>query len=156
MKIVKKFELDIIDKRDLLEKYNTKILSKDLINYLLDIASDIRKDDKVKIIINNYLDYENPIKVIKEGLKREYEKSLKKQTITDLKQLLYLILGIIAIFVSTLLETEVLHEIVLIGGWVLIWEMVELEIFTDREGRKKREILKKILKSEFIENKIAK
>ena len=151
---MQKIEIDIIDKKDLLEKFNTKKVSKDLINYLIDTTSDIKKEDKVTIIINNYLGDENLIRLIKEGLKAEYEKCLKKHFVTDLRQFLYFILGIIAIFVSTLFETEVLHEIILIGGWVLIWEMVELEIFTDRDNYKKRKILKKLLESEFIENKI--
>ena len=151
---MQKIEIDIIDKKDLLEKFNTKKVSKDLINYLIDTTSDIKKEDKVTIIINNYLGDENLIRLIKEGLKVEYEKCLKKHFVTYLRKFLYFILGIIAIFVSTLFETEVLHEIILIGGWVLIWEMVELEIFTDRDNYKKRKILKKLLESEFKENKI--
>ena len=132
---MKKVEIDIKDKRDLLDKYNTKKVSKDL---------------------NNYLSDENPIKLINEGFKVEYEKCLKKHIIIDLRQLFYLILGIIDIFIATLFETEVLHEIILISGWVFIWEMVELEIFTDRDNYKKRKVLKKLLDSEFIDNKISK
>ena len=50
----------------------------------------------------------------------------------------------------------IFKEIILIGGWVLIWEMIELEIFSDVKEKRKRIILKKILNSEFIENNITK
>lgn len=65
-------------------------------------------------------------------------------------QLIYLVVGVLIIFLSTLINGEVFREVTLICGWVLIWATVELEIFSDIEGRKRRKKLKKLLNSEII------
>ena len=43
-------------------------------------------------------------------------------------------------------------EVVIIGAWVLLWDAVEMELVDDISNRKKKNTLKKILSSEFIEN----
>lgn len=45
-----------------------------------------------------------------------------------------------------LINGKVFREVTLICRWVLIWATVELEIFSDIEGRKR----KKLLNSEII------
>ena len=53
---------------------------------------------------------------------------------------------------ATLIKEDVIwKEVLLIGGWVPIWETIDIELFSDLEGRRKRIILKKLLKSEIIE-----
>lgn len=47
-----------------------------------------------------------------------------------------------------------LKEVVSIGGWVLIWEMVESEIFDDMSNKTQRRILEKLLNSEIVENRM--
>lgn len=44
-----------------------------------------------------------------------------------------------------------MKEILLISGWVPIWEMVKIELFPDVQGRIKRKYIKKLLKSDIIE-----
>ncbi len=149
-------EIDILDRKELTEKYNNHKLSKELMNYIIDESSFIMKKDEIKIIINtkNNTDGEY-IKIITEGLKEEYRKSLKIYHLTNIKQLCLLILGIIFLFLSTLVKEEsIWNEILLIGGWVPIWETLEIELIGDLEGKRKRTILKKLLKSEIIEKQI--
>ena len=43
------------------------------------------------------------------------------------------------------------REIILITGWVPIWKMIEVEILPDVAARRKRRVINKILRSEFIE-----
>ena len=64
-----------------------------------------------------------------------------------------LICGIIALFISSLLWESVFKEIILICGTVLIWEMIETEVFADVRNKRKRKIIEKLLDSEIIENK---
>ena len=111
------------------------------------------KSDKLKIVINNSTSEKiNCTKLIKDGLNNEYNKSLLKYHKTNIVQLIYLIIGIIALILSTLINGTIFKEIILIGAWVLIWEMIELELFSDTQEKKKRIILKKLLDSEFEEN----
>lgn len=92
------------------------------------------------------------IKIITDELKQEYNKSLKLYHITNIRQLFLLLLGIFFLFLSTLIKEDVIwKEVLLIGGWVPIWETIDIELFSDLEGRRKRIILKKLLKSEIIE-----
>lgn len=48
-------------------------------------------------------------------------------------------------------EDVIWKEVLLIGGWVPIWETIDIELFSDLEGRRKRIILKRLLESEIIE-----
>lgn len=144
-------ELDIVNKDDLLEKYNKKQASRDLINYIVESISYIDKKDEVKIILNNHFKDINSKELILEGLKREYHKSLVKYIHNNIVQIIYLILGVVMIFLSTIIKESILSEVVLIGGFVFIWAMIEMEIFTDVMDRRKRKRLKKLLRSEIIE-----
>ena len=146
-------EIDLFDKYDLTEKYNDKHLSSELLEYIIEQATFVTKRDTVKIVINKKCPMEQDcIKIITDGLKQEYNKSLKLYHITNIRQLFLLLLGIFFLFLSTLIKEDVIwKEVLLIGGWVPIWETIDIELFSDLEGRRKRIILKKLLKSEIIE-----
>ena len=61
-------------------------------------------------------------------------------------------MGSILIYIALKIKNiEVWREILLISGWVPIWEMVKIELFPDVEGRIKRKIINKLLKSEIGE-----
>ena len=88
--------------------------------------------------------------LIKEGLEKEYRRSLDEYHNNNVKQIILLFLGII--FISTLIKDEFIwKEILLISGWVPIWKMIEVELFSDVAGRKKRKTIKKLLNREIIE-----
>ena len=89
--------------------------------------------------------------MIKEGLQEEYNRSLRKRDDNNIKQLVFFILGVFFIYLSILMKNDIVwREIILITGWVPIWKMIEVEILPDVAGRRKRKIINKILKSEFI------
>lgn len=148
-------EINLIEADDLLDKYNKEKISLDFINYLIESSSYYDKKDKVKIIINNSISDDNDyIKLIYQGLRNEYKKSYQKHKHINYLQLIYFVLGIITLAISSIINEEVLKELILIGGWVFIWTMAELEIFSDMEERHRRMILKKLLNSEILEKKI--
>ena len=147
-------KIDIVNKSNLLEKYNENKISRDVIEYLIKEAMLIDRNEKAKIIINKdrSLFEHNCKELIKVGLKDEYKRSIEKQHDNNIKQLYLFILGVILLFLSTIIKEEgIWKEILLISGWVPIWEIVKIEIFPDVEGRIKRKIIKKLLKSEIVE-----
>jgi len=146
-------EIDLVSKDDVFEKYDKKCISKDLINYIVSKAFEIKYNDKIKVVINNNLG-ESYSSLIKNSLVDEYNKSLLEHNKSNRIQVIYFFVGMIALFVSTLIKGTIFQEIVLIGGWVLIWEMMELVLFSDAKGKKKRIVLKKIINSEIIENMV--
>ena len=145
-------EIDINDKEDLFEKYNEKKISKELIKYIIDNTPKFKKDDKIKVIINNNLkDKMFVSELIKKELDSEVDRNEYKFTYNNRKQIIYFISGVAALVLSTFINVEILEEIILIGAWVVLWNMVELEIDDDINYIKKKRILKKILNSEFEE-----
>lgn len=149
-------EIDLLEPDYLYEKYNHKKVSKELIDYIINMSLEFDKNDSFKIILNNYLeDSQDAVSLIKEGLNNAYNKSYQLYLRTGLIQAIYFIAGIITLSLSRIIPSSVIREVVLICGWVLIWTMVELEIFSDASEKHKRKILKKILNGEFVENHLA-
>ena len=68
-------------------------------------------------------------------------------------QFLLFILGFIFIFISFNWANPIGQELFLIAGWVPIWEMVDLEIFSDVRGQRRKKILRRLSSSEIIEEK---
>lgn len=147
-------EIDLMEENDLFEKYNKRQVSNELIDYMIKEVGILNKNDVIKIIVNNYLTISNTKALIKNKLSDEYDKTILKNRHNVYIQLIYLIIGIIALFVSSLLKDTIFKELILIGGWVLIWSMIEIEIFSDTELKRKRKILKQLLDSEISENNL--
>lgn len=149
-KIIK---IDLHDKYDLVNKYDEKKISQELLQYILKQATLAQKYEKIKIVINKkfYMEKDS-IAIIKEGLKEEYARSLKERDANNVRQLLFFVLGLIIIFFSTLVpESGIWKEILVISGWVPIWEMVEMELFPDAAGRRERKTIDRILNGEILE-----
>lgn len=146
-------EIDLNDKYDLVDKYNEKKLSSEMLEYIVKETSQIKKDRSIDIVINKrcYVDTD-VTKLIRDGLKKEYDRNLKEYKRNNIKQILFLVLGFLIIFLSTLVNEEsIWNEVLLIAGWVPIWDAVEVEILNDVESRKKRKVIKRLLESKFSE-----
>lgn len=146
-------KIDLYNKDDVLEKYNKDVINKELINYIVDNAIYTKKNIPIKLIINNNLN-NSYIDLIKESLLREYNNGIIKHIRNHTRQIIYLLIGVLLLFISTIIERTILKEVILIGGWVLIWEMMELVIFSYTSGRRKKNILNRIINGEIIENMI--
>ena len=122
-----------------------------MINYLIKKTIYVNKDEKIEIIIHNKCNTKIDVKEkIIEGLKLEYEQMLKGQERNNILQLFLLFLGITLLFLSTFLNDEFIwKEMLLIIGWVPIWEMVDIELFTESKERKIRRNIERLLNSEF-------
>lgn len=148
-------EIDIHDKYDLVEKYNEDKIANGLIDYIVKESLPINKDEKIKIIINikcKNID-KDCTNFLKEGLTQEYNKSLKEHKINQIKEVYLLILGIIFLLLSRIINNEsIWKEILLITGWVPIWEVVDIALFSNTTSKGKRRIIKKLYESEIIEN----
>lgn len=149
----KLIEIDLNNKYDLIDKYNEKKISNEIIEYIIKQAKFLR-NKQLKIIINKKCIIDKDIvKLIREGLEEECARSLEEHNTNNIKQILFLILGVTFIFLSTLIDEGVIwKEVLLISGWVPIWEMIEVELFPDVDGRRKRKLIKKLLNSEIIVN----
>lgn len=152
----KEIKIDIVNKSDLLEKYDESKASREVVEYLIQAAMVVEESEKIKVIINKNSEIdENAKELVIEGLKDEFKRSKRRNYKNNIKQIYLLFLGIFLLFLFTLIPEEgIWKEILLISGWVPIWEMIEMELFPDAEGRIRRKIIKRLLTSEIIENKI--
>lgn len=144
-------EIDLKNKEDLTEKYNEKLVSKNLVDYMIEQARFIDKKDKVKVVINNQCGLSKDcLEVIKDGLKLEYQKNLNNSKLGNIKQFFLMLIGILFLFLSTVIHEDLIFkEVFLIIGWVPIWEVIDMELFSDIKEKRKRFILKKILEGNF-------
>ena len=155
-KNTKVISVDLDRKFDFLRKYGDNKVSIDLIEYLIDRIDKINKYEKVVIRLNKRCELDvNAIKIIKEGLKEEYNKSLRIRDENNLKQLWFLLMGVFIIFLSTKVPENLFwKEVLVIIGWVPIWEMFEVELFPDAKERKRRKAMKRLLKCQIVERTV--
>ena len=155
-KNIKIIKVDLDRKFDFLRKYNDKKVSNKLLEYIIDQIGTYKESDKVKIVLNKRCELDvNAIRLIKDGLKEEYKKSIDLRDQNNLKQLWMLAMGVIFLFLSTKIsDTSIWKEVLVIIGWVPIWEMIEVELFPDAIERKRRKAIKKLLKCEIVERNL--
>ena len=147
-------EADILDINDFFEKYNKDLVSRDLINYILDNSNDIDERDEVEIVLNKAIDLKLD-GILRNSLKTKYQEEIKEHYYNNKMQVVYFLIGVIMLIISRILNDRALiEELFLIGGWVLIWQTVEIEFFRDTLNHKKRKILKKLINSKITEKNI--
>ena len=149
--MLKIIDIDLLSKEDFLEKYNHTKIANDFLEYLIKEAKNISKKDElvlnIKISFNNDLDIKE---MLINALNKEYINTINDHYYNNLYQLLLFFIGIFFLSLSTFFEDSILwKEILLIGGWVPIWEMIELELVNDVRGRKRKNIIKKLINSEI-------
>ena len=145
---MKSIVVNIRRERDLYEKYSNEV-SKDLIKYLVDEAK--TKED-IEIIIKTKLDIKNIDKLIKEGLEKSYKDIRVIDKFYDNKQVLLFIIGMIFLIFSTLTKPELIKELVLIIGWIAVWEVLDIAINIDSKQRFNKRIIKKLLNCKYTVN----
>jgi len=148
--------IDIQKEEDLIETYDDSVVNHKLIEYILKKSTLLHKEDNVKFVINNKCNTEIFIREkIIEGLKLEYDHTIKEHHYNNLIQILLLFMGITFLFLSTLISEEFIwKEVMVIVGWVPIWEMIDIELFKEFKNKRNKKIIEKLIKSDFeIENK---
>ena len=148
--IVKTITLYIKNESDLYEKYSNNI-SKDLINYLIRETKFINED--VNVVVKTNLKINNIEQLIKEGLFKAYKESKKIDNFLNNKQIIFFIIGIIFLIFSTFIKYDVIKEIIIISGWVAIWEVVDISLNVDSELKINRKLISKLMSSKIEINK---
>ncbi|MBQ9072347.1 MAG: hypothetical protein IJY25_04250 [Bacilli bacterium] len=147
---MKEIVVNLKNESDLYEKYNDK-LSRDLIEYLLKETKKTKGD--LKIIVNTSLNIKNIEQTIKDGLMIAYEETKRFDDVYDNKQISFFIMGFIFLLFSSFIKYDVIKEIIIIIGWFVIWEGVDIALNLDTKLRINRKKLKKLIDSEVIINK---
>lgn len=149
---MKKIDIYVENKDVLFETYNKEFVSSNLIEYILNKTTYLKKNEDVSLILHVTKETKGCSLMIRKGLQEEYRNNVRNHNIMNIKQTLLLLLGLCLLFISTLIDdTDILNEVILIGAWVPIWEAIELELLTDTKEKRKRKQLKKLLECNIEE-----
>ena len=138
--------IDINKLEELENKFNGKHINKDLDEYIMECAKLIPSKRKIILNINSKLN-KNEKEMVSNLIHQYYEEKLKQYHIIDkyddYLRIILLLLGIICILLS---ETfiDLLSELFLIAGWVVVWEVIYDLIFTGFKRKKIKGISQKL------------
>ena len=134
--------IDLDEKDDLFERYNKNKVSKDLIQYMIDVMPVLKKDDSLKVVINNRIKGDiHCSELIKKALDEACINNDFRFRLSNMRQMSFFIVGIFALIIASMIDLEILKEIIIIGAWVLLWDAVEMEIEDDINNRKRNKKL---------------
>lgn len=145
---MKTIKVNIRKELDLYEKYSDEV-SEELLKYLIDEA---KVKDDVEVVVNTKLSIKNIDKLIIKGLTDTYNDIRKIDKIYDSKQIILFIIGIIFLTISTLTQPEIVKEVILIIGWVFVWEVLDITINIDSKQKRQKRIIKKLLNCQIKVN----
>ena len=143
--------ITINSKKDLFDVYNTKEINEKLIAHLIKEAAYITTKDNLTIkIINKTKGNMNITNLIKYRLKREYDSVIFEHHKNNLTQFILFIIGVTILVIAKLYNHLIWHDVLVIIGWVPIWEMVDIEIFDNINEKRLKKVINKLLASKFI------
>lgn len=145
-------EINIKNKNELYEKYNQKMIASDFVDFVVSQVKEYSSDITLNFSVSLTQEDEN---AIKEAFQKDYERCNNAYKHNNVKQAIFIMLGLILLLWSLLLQHYyIVSEIFIIAGWVLIWETLDIEIFRDPQNRKRRKILKNLLNCKITSKKM--
>ncbi len=150
---MKNIIVNLKNEEDLYDKYSDNV-SRDLLDYLINEARYTKGD--IKITINTTLDIKNIESLIKDGLLKISNETRKLDMILDMKQVMFLMIGVIFLIISGFIFYNVIKEIIVIAGWVAIWEVVDISLNVDSKSRANIKLIKRLMNSKIEINKVIK
>lgn len=150
-----KIEIELKDKKDFVSKYNNNRISNELYNYIKEESKLLNIKEQISIEIKpqfKMTDEEKELLAI--NIKKTTSEEIKDLEYIEqkvlIKELLFLMIGIIITFFWFVVrKSEFISEIILIIGWLFVWEAVKKLVFSKVENRLNIKRLKQILKSDI-------
>lgn len=151
-------EIDIGEKEDYINTYNKNKLSDSLCDYILEEIKNANTKNKITLVINSnfkmdYNEKQKFISMLRRSFGTNVSEIIKISKKKSILNWVTFILGIIFLLFYFLINKEiVLTEIILIIGWVLIWEATYNMLFGGVETRLKILRRKQIINSKITFN----
>ncbi len=147
-------EISFDEKDDYINQFNENKLSNDLSNYILDecrgksLANRITLNVKVNFKMSSK-EKEEFKKMIHENYKSDLEEYMLILRHSNLKKMIVFFIGIILIYLhyfKDISDNKVISEVILVIGWVAIWEAAYTWLFENSKNRIKTKRLKQLAK----------
>ncbi len=139
-------KLFIKSEEELYESYSEH-LNKSLIDYL--IEETMFKNDIV-IEVNTNVNINNLDMLIKNGINSYYDNLILKDRFYDTKQIFNTIAGIILLILSSVIKVDIFRELLIIAGWVAIWDVIDYTFNKNMENHRKKKTLKRLMNAKII------
>ena len=140
-------EINLKNELDALNIYNKNIIAESLDNYLISFLEHKPLKETINIIISG-TENQNIDKIIKNYYQKKYLYLNKIDKLDNYIRLILFIIGIMAILFSEQF-TNVISEIFLISGWVIIWEIIYDVLFNEIRRKRKARIYKALANSKI-------
>ena len=150
-----KIQIYLNDKKDYISKFNQERISKELYGYIKNEVKLININKKINIEITSKFSLTDKEKeTLALNIKNTSEEELNDIKVLEekviLKDLLLLLRGIIIIFIYFILKnTPIISEVILIIGWLFIWEAIARLLFAGTERKIQKQRLKQIIYSDI-------
>ena len=142
------------EKDDYINQFNNNKLSNSLSNYILEecrgksLANRITLNVKTNFKIS-VQEKEEFIKMVHENYKTDLEEYTLVLKHSNLKKILIFFIGIVLIYLAyfnDIVSNKVISEVILVIGWVAIWEAAYTWLFESNENRIKIKRLRQLAK----------
>lgn len=143
-----KIEINITNENELLNIYNKNIISETLDNYLITSLKHRSLKENITINITGTKN-ENIKNIITNYYKEKYLYLKKIDTLDNYIRLILFLIGVLSIFISKQF-TNIVSEIFLIAGWVIIWEIIYDVLFSEIKRKRKARIYKTLSNAKII------
>lgn len=140
-------EINLENELDALNIYNKNIISESLDNYLVSFLEHKPLKGTINITISG-TNNNNIEVIIKNYYQEKYLYLNKIDKLDNYIRLILFIIGLIAILLSEQF-TNVISEIFLISGWVIIWEIIYDVLFNEIKRKRKAKIYKYLANSKI-------
>ena len=141
-------EINISNENELLNIYNKNIISETLDNYLIASLEHRSLKDKITINITGTKN-ENIKNIITNYYEEKYLYFKKIDTLDNYIRLVLFLIGVLSIFMSKQF-TNIVSEVFLIAGWVIIWEIIYDVLFSEIKRKRKARIYKTLASATII------
>jgi len=152
-------EINVKNYEDVIEKFDNNKLSRELADFIYNQYTALSVSKSVELNINSNLTQEqenNLADMIHRHFGLETQKSILTFRYKTKYQILLFLIGIFLIALSNIpfiSNLSTVHEILLIFGWVAVWELIYDIMFVDVKENIKRKRFKKLSNVKINYNK---
>ncbi len=146
----------IEDKEDYTSPYNSQKLNSELLFYILDENKGIPLNHTIEININSPHSFSkneknNFVNILRSNLGEDIKESYLELKLTYIRAIILFLIGILFILFSHFSSIhELIAEVLLIIGWVGVWEACYIFLFDNMHNRIKIKKFKKLVNAKVI------
>ena len=136
-------EISFDEKDDYINQFNENKLSNNLSNYILDECKGKSLDNRITLNVKvnfkiSTSDKEKFVTMIHENYKSDLEEYMLILKHSHLKKIIIFFIGVILIYLyyfQDISHNKVISEVILVIGWVAIWEVAYTWLFENSKNR---------------------